>query len=114
MVKKKPRGKPFPPGKSGNLGGRPKSKLRHFLGIVGEEVVDGQTHDERVARLLYEKAENGETIAIQILFQQKEGAAPPAYDENGDPAPDIDLEKATAMLAIVQANLLLLKVHAKR
>ena len=65
----------FKAGKSGNPSGRPRSKIGHFLGVVGEELIkEGkQTNDESLARKAYEMALDGNLEAIRWITERKEG-----------------------------------------
>lgn len=81
-----PRGRPFPPGVSGNPKGRPPvgKALAEQIRAIGDEVVDkrvGWTRLEVVLRRLYSDAMAGRHGATQILLDRGWGRPLPADTE---------------------------------
>ena len=77
--KKKPPGRPFKPGQSGNPAGRPpKSKsIPDILERIVNEPVDerGTTRFEKMLRTVHELAEEGTSWAVEFVANRREGKA---------------------------------------
>ena len=76
MSRPKTRGRPFPKGKSGNPGGRPVNS--GCLSVCLREVASqpagaGLTHAQKLARVLWRKAEAGDVRAAALIADRMEG-----------------------------------------
>jgi len=76
MSRPKTRGRPFPKGKSGNPGGRPVNSdclsacLRE---VASQPASGGLTHAQKLARVLWRKAEAGDVRAAALIADRMEG-----------------------------------------
>jgi hypothetical protein len=72
----RPRGRPFPKGTSGNPGGRPHNSdclsacLRE---VASQPAGGGLTHAQRLARVMFKRAEAGDMRAAALIADRLEG-----------------------------------------
>jgi len=65
---------PFVKGKSGNPGGRKKKPITEMLEMIGmEELEDGMTRNEHLARVMWGKAAEGDVLAQKYITDRMEG-----------------------------------------
>jgi len=69
------RGKPFPPGTSGNKGGRPKGS-RNKVTLAAELLLDGEA--EALIRTAIDRAKAGESTALRLCIER---ILPPRRDQ---------------------------------
>jgi hypothetical protein len=76
MSRPKTRGRPFPKGKSGNPGGRPVNSdclsacLRE---VAAESAGAGLSHAQKLARVMFKRAEAGDMRAAALIADRLEG-----------------------------------------
>ncbi len=63
----KPRGRPFAPGHSGNLNGRPKG-ARNKATVLAEQLLDGEA--EALLRKVIDKALEGDSAALRLCLDR--------------------------------------------
>lgn len=89
--KKRGPGRPFPPGVSGNAGGRPRSTLSKTLALLLEEKLPDvdTTNELEIARKIVELARAGDKDMIEFIWDRLEGKAPQSLDftSGGKPLP---------------------------
>lgn len=78
-------GRPFPPGKSGNPGGRPRDPL---LEALRQKLTPERA--EKIAEALLVKMENGDIPALTTGWERVAGKVP-NKNENGEPG-DFDMD----------------------
>ena len=99
------KGKPFAPGKSGNLKGRPKKgfAIADMLNEIGDEttiqVIDGKevkiTKKKLLMRNTYQRAIEGESFALTFIGDRLEGKARQIME--------IDIDQKISMVEVAQA-----------
>ena len=99
------KGKPFAPGKSGNLKGRPKKgfAIADILNDIGDEktvqLIDGKEVKITKRKLLmintYQRAIAGESWAVQFIADRIEGKARQIME--------IDIDQKISMVEVAQA-----------
>lgn len=99
------KGKPFAPGKSGNLKGRPKKgfAIADMLIEIGDEttiqVIDGKevkiTKKKLLMRNTYQRAIEGEAFALTFIGDRLEGKARQIME--------IDIDQKISMVEVAQA-----------
>ena len=62
-----PRGRPFPPGKSGNPGGRPRGS-RNKTTLACLDLLDGE--GEAITRTAIERAKAGDAVALRLVVER--------------------------------------------
>jgi len=105
------------PGQSGNPGGRPpcplKAAIREELSKKKRRTFDGKrrmlTKNEILINVLWEKAEEGDPKAIQMLWDRGYGKPDQAIDVTGD----IKTEGATTVLTLPQMHQIMKQENAK-
>lgn len=75
-------GRPFPPGTSGNPGGRPARKL---VDLALEEQLEANNYAQaiEIAQALIAKAKSGDVAAIKLVAERTEGKALQKIEHSG-------------------------------
>jgi hypothetical protein len=86
--------KPWKPGQSGNPGGRPKKRIldEHLSEML--EANDGEDA-KAIARVLIEKAKDGELRAVQLIAERTQGRPTQAVELSGIDGRRLEIQNMT-------------------
>ena len=104
----KPRGRPFPPGVSGNPNGRPKDQFS-FMGILrsalAEENKSGHSVGERIVRRYIKLALQGNQQAAEALMARIDGKPAQSLTLKGDSAEPLHVRHSARLEAPAKPKL---------